>query len=210
MTSTMRKESNDASEYIPTAADYIPRYTGPPEHELTDQQRDIKQSILASRPGTGLQGPFGPWLAVPQIAQPAQALGRACRYETSLSYRESELVILLTAAKTKSHAAFDIHVGEAIKAGIEMSVIKAISRDDAFSIKAVNETLMPLLNNDREKAICRFAVELLETYQVSDATYQETKQALDDKDAVLVEITSICGYYTFVAYTLNVFRIPSK
>ena len=211
MTSTKRKASDDASaDYISTASEFVARYTGPPDDELTDQQRGIKDAILKTRPGTGLRGPFGPWLAVPDIAEPAQALGRACRYGTSLSYRESELVILLTGAKTKSHAEFDIHVGEAVKAGISMTVIQAIPRDDDFSMQAMEEKLIPLLDNDREKAICRFAAELLVSYGVSDATYDESKKALDDKDSVLVEITSICGYYTYVAYTLNVFRIPSK
>jgi hypothetical protein len=36
-----------------------------------------------------------------------------------------------------------------------------------------------------------------------------TREAVGGKDAVLVEITSIVGYYAFVSYTLNVFRIPS-
>ena len=212
MPSSKRKSSEDATTevYIPTAADYVARYTGPADDDLTNKQREIKDSILKSRPGTGLRGPFGPWLAVPEIAEPAQALGRACRYGTSLSFRESELVILLTGAKTKSHAEFDIHVGEAIKAGIAMNVIQSIPRDDDFSIQAVEDSLIPLLDNDREKAICRFASELLVTYGVSDSTYDESKKALDGKDSVLVEITSICGYYTFVSYTLNVFRIPSK
>ena len=199
-----------AAEYKPRAAHYVPRYAGPPEHELTEPQRAIRAAILRTRPGTGLRGPFGPWLAAPAIAEPAQALGKACRYGTSLSLRESELVILLTGARTQSHAEFDIHVGEAVKAGIGMHVIKAFPRDGDFSLRMVEETLIPLLDNDRERAIVRFAAELLETCGVSEATYRATKAAVDDNDAVLVEITSICGYYTFVAYTLNVFRIPSK
>lgn len=199
-----------AADYTPRAVDYVPRYAGPVEEELTEQQAAIRAAILRTRPGTGLRGPFGPWLAAPAIAEPAQALGRACRYGTSLSFRESELVILLTGAKTESHAEFDIHVGEALKAGIGMHVIQAYPRDGNFSAQVVEETLVPLLENDHERAIVRFAAELLETCGVSDATYSATKAAVGDKDSVMVEITSICGYYTFVAYTLNVFRIPSK
>ena len=177
---------------------------------MTTEQTAIRDAILASRPGTGLNGPFGPWLAVPAIAQPAQSLGKACRYGTSLSRRESELVILLVGAKFKSHTEFDIHVGEALKAGIDLSIIQAIPRDDDFSVEAVRTKLLPLLTNDaREVAIVKFAAELLETSQTSEETYQETKQALDGKDSVLVEITSIVGYYAFVSYTLNVFQIPS-
>jgi 4-carboxymuconolactone decarboxylase len=210
MSSEKRELSSDAKEHVHTSRDFIPRYAGPPEDELTAEQTEIRDAIVKSRPRTGLSGPFGPWLAVPEIAQPAQALGRACRYGTSMPVKESELVILLTGAKTRSHAEFDIHVGEALKAGMSMQVINAIPRDNAFSLKAVRENLLPLLENEREKAIATFTAELLETYGVSDETYASTKAAVDGKDSVLVEITSISGYYTYVAYTLNVFRIPSK
>ena len=149
-------------------------------------------------------------MAVPEIAKPAQALGRACRYGTSLSFLESELVILLTGAKTFAHAEFDIHVGEALKAGMTKKVINSIPRDQEFSIEAVREKVLPLLENDRQRAIATYTAELLVTSSISDETYEATKSLCGGKDAVLVEITSIAGYYTYVAYTLNAFRIPSK
>ena len=205
-----RKENpNVEQEWKPTSKGFSPRYQGPLDSEMTAEQISIRDAILASRPGTGLNGPFGPWLAVPAVAQPAQSLGKACRYGTSLSRRESELVILLTGAKFRSHTEFDIHVGEAIKAGIDLSVIKAIPRDDEFSAQAVTFTLVPLLTDQREVDIVQFTAELLETSAVSDETYAKTKEALKGKDSVLVEITSIVGYYAFVSYTLNVFQIPS-
>ena len=208
--STTTKRSNPSNKvYKNTSSDFVPRYTGPTEDECTPEQTAIREEILKSRPRTGLSGPFGPWLAVPEIAQPAQALGRACRYGTSLSFRESELVILLVGAKTRSHAEFDIHVGEALKAGIPIDVIVAIPRDDEFSPSAVQTQLLPLLDNDREKAIVTYTAELLDSYSVSDETYASTKAAVGNQDSVLVEITSITGYYTYVAYTLNAFRLPS-
>lgn len=187
-----------------------PRYDGPDPNHLTPKQQEIHDYILASRPRTGLSGPFGPWLAVPEIAEPASQLGKACRYDTSLSFRESELVILLTGAKARSETEFAIHSGEARKAGIPQGVIESIPKDDDFSAIAVEEQLIPLLENDRERAIVAFAAELLESSTVSDETYERTKAAVDGKDSVLVEITSIVGYYTYVSYTLNVFRIPAK
>jgi 4-carboxymuconolactone decarboxylase len=204
-----RKAVSDA-EHVNTSKDFVPRYVGPPESEMTETQKEIRDAIVKSRPRTGLSGPFGPWLAVPDIAQPAQALGRACRYGTSLTFRESELVILITGAKTRCHAEFDIHVGEALKAGIPMTIINSIPRDDDFTLVAVKENVLPLLENEREKAIVTFTSELVDSYSVSDDTYSDAKAALDGKDSVLVEITSIAGYYTYVSYTLNAFRIPSK
>lgn len=203
--------SPPSTEHVNTnSTDCVPRFDGPAEEEITKEQLEIRDAILSSRPRTGLSGPFGPWLAVPAICQPAQALGQACRYNTSLCRRESELVILLTAAKTRSHTEFAIHEGEAIQAGLAMSIVQAIPRDNHFSLAAVQDKVLSMLDNDRERAIVRFTAELLDTYTVSDETYAHTKQAVGGQDAVLVEITSIAGYYTYVAYTLNVFRIPSK
>jgi 4-carboxymuconolactone decarboxylase len=202
--------NDEIPDYPRTSVGFEPRYNGPSEEEMTDKQREIRDAIVATRTRTGMSGPFGPWLAVPEIADPAQKLGRACRYATSLSFQESELVILLTGAKTKSHSEFDIHVGEALKSGWKYDMIEAIPRDDDFSMEAVKTQVIPMLENDRQKAIATFTAELLDTYSVSDETYENTKKAMDGKDSVLVEITSIAGYYTYVAYTLNVFRIPSQ
>jgi alkylhydroperoxidase family enzyme len=197
-----KSASNEAAEK--------PRYNGPKPEEMDNKQKEIYDYILKSRPRTGLSGPFGPWLAVPEIAEPASQLGKACRYDTSLSFRESELVILLTGAKARSSTEFAIHTGEALKAGIDEEVIESIPRDDDFSVNAVQEKLIPLLDNDREKAIVNFTAELLQNSTVSEETYQKTKAAVESKDSVLVEITSIVGYYMYVSYTLNVFRIPVK
>ena len=205
-------ENEGEKEHVITSNIFIPRYNGPSVNEMTDEQKSIRDSILASRKGTGLSGPFGPWIAIPSIAQPSQQLGKACRYDTSLKFHESELIILLTGAKTKAHAEFDIHVGEAIKSGISMKIINAIPRDDEFSIQAVHKKLLPLFQDSpRDIAIIKFVTELLCTYgKISDETYETTKAALGGKDSVLVEITSIVGYYTYVSYTLNVFNIPYK
>lgn len=206
----MSSSNNDIPEYPVTSTGFEARYAGPSEDEMTPQQKEIRDAIVATRKRTGLSGPFGPWLAVPAIAQPAQELGRACRYGTSLSFKESELVILLTGAKAKSHAEFDIHVGEALRSGWSLDMIQAIPRDDDFSLEKVKSTIVPMLTEAREKAIALFTAELLDTYTVSDETYEKTKKVMDGKDSALVEITSISGYYTYVAYTLNVFRIPSS
>ena len=228
--------------WAPTSNGIQPRYTGPDPHEMTQEQALLRESIEKSRT-TGLSGPFGPWLAIPKIALPAQELGRQVRYETTLTFRESELVILLTGAAFKSESEFDIHVGEARKAGLSWDVIDSIPRgrliseeaanaNDSptrpeFSAENVRKLVIPKLEHDRyaepggsndiivsnaerEVAIALFTAELLEQNTVSDETYNETRRILGDQDSVLVEITSIVGYYSYVAYTLNVFKIPTS
>jgi len=232
-----RKMSEENKQYIPTSATFQPRYTGPSVENMTPEQTALRKSILESRPRTGLSGPFGPWLAVPSIAGPSQQLGRTVRYETSLSMRESELVILLTGAKFKSEAEFDIHVGEATRAGIGLDVINKIPRglllsqergkkegvdnlNVEFSLENVKKHMIPQLEKEistegkgdlqRDIPIVLFTAELLETNTVSDESYATTKQMLGGDDSILVEIVAIVGYYAYVAYTLNVFRIASS
>lgn len=208
--------SEDAQAYYTKrATSLIPRYLGPTEN-LTEEQIAIRESILKTRPGTGLQGPFGPWLSVPSIAQPAQALGRACRYGTSLRKKESELVILLVGAKLDSVTEIQIHIGEATKAGYAMDLMGVLpilgarqkKRGSPSFLQDVQTHVLPLLSTPRERNIAVFAAELLDTNHVSDTTYASTKEAVDGQDSVLVEITSIVGYYSFVCLTLNVFQIP--
>ena len=197
------------SYYTKRATGLVPRYVGPTEN-WTDEQIAIRESILKARPGTGLQGPFGPWLSVPHIAQPAQTLGQACRYGTSLSKKESELVILLVGAKLDSVTEIQIHIGEAKKAGWAadlFNVLPLLGTGPSF-LQDVQIHILPILSTARERTIAVFAAELLDTNHVSDATYAATKEAVDDKDSVLVEITSIVGYYSLVCWTLNVFQIP--
>lgn len=159
-------------EYELTSPQFTPRYTGPSLEEMTPEQLSLRESILQSRPHTGLSGPFGPWLATPAIARPSQELGRTVRYDTSLSMRESELVILLTGARFKSEAEFDIHVCEARRAGVGWDVIRSIPRgvllskqeeemrgdeesQAEFSLEKVKECVIPTLENEHHSGLLK-------------------------------------------------------
>lgn len=238
------------------------RYNGPLEDELSDEQRRIRNDILISRPNTGLSGPFGPWLSIPAVAQPAQLLGVAVRYNCCSLYQwEVEIIILLTATKYNSYTEFNIHKAEALRVGVPIEFIEAIpfnkkmsesyssnntdssssntnnsdSNDillfDKENIEIIIQLLLSKLQvtrtveqYQREKVIIEFTIELLIHSHVLDITYnnalevlQSTRRKVEEDvvnhnnsnpHAVIVEITSIIGYYSFVAYTLNVFRIP--
>ena len=139
-------------------------------------------------------------------------MGKVCRYGTSLTKYQSEIIILLTAARHYSHTEFDIHVNEAINAGVPMDIIFHIPRDHRFTKENIEkELILPFIKCDVDISLIRFVVEiLLNSGIVSDDVYNDTRDKVGvGKDETLVEITSIIGYYTFVAYTLNVFQIPS-
>jgi 4-carboxymuconolactone decarboxylase len=166
---------------------------------MTPRQQEIHDEIARTR-NTGIKGPFGPWLANPELAQPAQTLGRVCRYETTLDLRESELAVLMTAMRHDAATEWAIHVHEARKAGLAEPIIKALEQKmPATGLFKTDGT------DDRLVAIYGFTEELLRRSTVGDASYDRATAALGDRG--VVELTSIVGYYTYVALTLNVFEI---
>ena len=93
-----------------------------------------------------------------------------------------------------------------------MDIICHIPRDHRFTKENIEkELILPFIKCDVDISLIRFVVEiLLNSGIVSDDVYNDTRDKVGvGKDETLVEITSIIGYYTFVAYTLNVFQIPS-
>jgi hypothetical protein len=98
--------------------------------------------------------------------------------------------------------------------------------NDGFSLKRVKERVIPALiwehdgvmlpeigttcdeAREREVAIVLFASEFLDTITVCNETHDATRDRLDGRNSALVKIVAIVGYYAFVLYTLNAFRIP--
>jgi len=177
---------------------------------MTPLQRQIADEIASTRT-TGLAGPFAPWLANPAIADAAQKLGRICRYETCFPLRQSEMLILMTAACFEAQTEWDIHVGEARKAGLEETTIEALAKRQQPNFGAVASTEAGKDDASGDCVLWRFADELLRNQgHVSDVAYTAMQQRFGERG--LVDATAITGYYVLVAYTLNLFHIvdPSK
>ena len=87
------------------------------------------------------------------------------------------------------------HAPIAEKAGVTPKTIKDLQAGRA-----------PTSAPKDERAIYDFISELHKTKRVSDKTYGRVHALLGD--AAMVEFTGILGYYTLIAMTLNVFRVP--
>lgn len=162
----------------------------PTSAHMTKEQQAVYQDVLRTRGNA--HGPFLAWLLNPELAQPAQQLGAFCRYGTTLSLQESELLILLVAARHECIGEQQIHEPIAQRSGLDEGAIMAIRNGG-----------MPELGTDRLRMLGKIALELLGTSRLSDALYQQAVQEFGEK--ALVEIVAIIGYYAFVAYTLNAF-----
>jgi 4-carboxymuconolactone decarboxylase len=162
----------------------------PTPAEMTPAQRAIHDAVLRTR--GNVQGPFLAWLLSPGLADPAQQLGAFCRYGTSLSLEESELLILLVAARYDCAGEQQIHEPIARKAGLADEVVAAIRARQP-----------PPLESARLRLVAEVAGELLATSKIPDALYARAVAQLGE--TTLVELVGIVGYYALVAYTLNAF-----
>lgn len=162
----------------------------PTTAEMTSEQRRVYDEVLRTRPNAS--GPFLAWLHSPGLAQPAQALGAFCRYQTALDLQESELVILCVAAAYDCHGEQEIHEPIALEVGLG---------DDALA--AIRAGTIPELPTERLQMLAEVTSELCSTKKLSGELFRRAENLFGT--ATLVEVVGVVGYYAFVAYTLNAF-----
>jgi len=59
---------------------------------------------------------------------------------------------------------------------------------------------------DDERIVHNVASQLVQRGRVDDATYKAAHELLGDRG--IVELITLCGYYTLVSFTLNAFEVP--
>ncbi|MFT4069565.1 carboxymuconolactone decarboxylase family protein [Paraburkholderia sp.] len=161
--------------------------------QMTPAQRGVYDTI-AGGPRKGVRGPLAVWLHRPELAQHAQALGRYCRYETTLPPRLSELAILTLARVWGSEYEWYAHKPIALEAGVSPEVVEAI-RTHA----------QPVFSQPDEAVVHAFLTELHRDRKVSDARYAEAVERLGE--AGVIDLVGLAGYYTLISMTINVFRV---
>jgi 4-carboxymuconolactone decarboxylase len=160
---------------------------------MTPAQRRVHDEI-ASGPRKGVRGPLAVWLHRPDLAQSAQALGRYCRYETSLPPHLSELAILVLARIWSAEYEWYVHKPIALAAGVAPGIVEAI-----------RSCAVPAFDQPAQAAIYGFLIELHRDHQASDAVYAEAVAQLGE--AGVVDLVGIAGYYTLISMTINVFGV---
>jgi 4-carboxymuconolactone decarboxylase len=171
-----------------------PRLSIPEENKLSPKQRALLADIRKTRGPGALGGPFAVFLQAPEYGDLAQKLGAFCRYKTEVPPALSEFTILVLARFWRSQYEFWIHAPIAEKAGVKRATIDAVRTGRVARLTKA------------ERAIYDFIAELHKTKRVSDKTYARVHAMFGD--AGMVEFVGILGYYTLVAMTLNVFRVP--
>lgn len=171
------------------------RISFPGPGTLNEAQQKVFDQVISGPRGT-VVGPLRAALHNPELADRWQRLGQVLRFETSLPKRLNELAILVTARRWNCDLEWAIHEQDAIKAGLDPSVSDAIRANS-----------VPDFSEDEEgKEVYGFVWQLLAKGDVDGSVYA----AVVDRwgETGVVELTAVVGYYSMVAMTLNVHRIP--
>lgn len=161
---------------------------------MTPEQRTMAEHVLAGQ-RRSLDGPFNILLRSPEMGDKAQDFGASMRFLTSMPVKLRELAIILTAQHWKSQFEWLVHARAAQDAGLDPATIAAIA-----------EGRRPARLAAEEAVIYNFATELLNTKQVSDATFAAAKAQLGERG--VVDLIGLMGYYQMIAMMLNVDRYP--
>ena len=163
--------------------------------DLTEEQKKIHDTIVTG-PRGHVVGPLRIWLNNPGLARSAQTVGEYARYGTSLSKGLSELAIITTGRVWSSAFEWEHHAPLAIEGGIDPENVNIISMGQR-----------PNFTKAEEEAVFDFAAEANILKNVSDNTYNNLVIILNETAAI--DIVGICGYYSLISMTLNVFKVPS-
>jgi 4-carboxymuconolactone decarboxylase len=161
---------------------------------MTAEQRQLTDHILNSE-RKSMGGPFNALLRSPEMGDLVQQLGAYIRYRTSLPHRLNEMAIIMRARHWTAQYEWYAHKPLALQAGLNPAIADAIA-----------EGRKPAGMQADEEAVYNFCTELLNTKQVSDATFQAAVKAFGERG--VVDLIGATGYYQLVSALLNVDRYP--
>ena len=132
----------------------------------------------------------------PKLATCAQQLGAYARYGTSLHKSLSELAIIVTGRVWSSKFEWEHHAPLAIDAGIKEIYVNEISH-----------AKRPKFEDKEEQIVFDFSAECNILKKVTDTTFKMALNTLGQTK--IIDIVGICGYYSLISMTLNVFKVPN-
>ena len=162
--------------------------------DMTPAQKTMVEHLLAG-PRGGVTGPFNVLLRSPEIGDLGQEFGASTRFKSSLPQRLYELAILVTARHWTAQYEWQAHHRSALQAGLSAAICDAIAAGRR-----------PASMQKDEEAVYNFVSELLNTKQVSDASFTAAKNAFGERG--VVDIIAVTGWYSTVSMMLNVDQYP--
>ncbi len=169
--------------------------------DLDPGRQEVWDSVVGSRGDQlineqgGLACLFNAFVQAPDVGRHLTALGRVLRFETSIERRLSEVAIITVGAAWKAEFEWWAHSQMARRHGVPDAVVDAIGRGEDPPFQAADE-----------RTVYAVARQLTGSGRVDQETYNAAQRLLGD--AGLVELVSLCGYYTLISFLLNAFTVP--
>ena len=162
--------------------------------QMTPAQKAAAEQFEKER-GMGIGGPFVPLSRSPEVLRMATHIGKYLRTQSPVPTKLSELATLITARRWSQNFEWYAHEGIAKHAGLKESIITAIG-----------EGRHPDGMADDEAAVYAFCTVTHRNGRVCDATYAKAKGLLGEHG--VIDLVAICGYYTLLAFAMNIARTP--
>lgn len=168
--------------------------------ELDPAGQDVWDKVVGTRgdqlvnSSGALVGPFNAFVHAPDIGRRLSSLGAALRFGTSIDRRLTEVAIITVGSRWKAEFEWWAHARMATEHGVPDAVVEAIGRGEE-----------PPFAAEDERTVYAVARELTRDGQLGQASYAAAHELLGDNG--MVELVSLCGYYTLISYLLNAFRV---
>ncbi len=154
--------------------------------DLTPAQLEVYDKVAASR-GSMIR-PFEVLAHVPGLAGPLSEVGAGIRYAGGLSDHDRELTILTAAVVHGCDFEWQSHRAIALEAGVRPEALEHLRGGAA--------ELTP-----DEALVVGFVKELCATSTLSEATFTAAADHLGE--AGVVELATVVGYYTLLAFVMG-------
>ena len=167
---------------------------GPEGQQLWDRIVSGVGDLAVTADG-GLAGPFNAFVTAPRAGRRLASLGATLRFGTSIERRLSEIAIITVGARWQAEFEWWAHARMARQHGVAGAVVDAIGRGAD-----------PPFQADDERAVYAVARQLSLSGRLDQEAYDAAHRFVGD--AGMVELVSLCGYYTLVSFLLNAFDVP--
>ena len=169
------------------------RFPGIPASQLSEEQRDTLKKLMGLR--DGVPAPYRAWLASPGVVLNMASLGNYLR-RTSLTPRELEIAVLVTAyfAACPFVQAAHRRIGERI--GLKVAIADAIAADET-----------PALNDPRERMVYEVSYALCSPTSMPPDLARAADTALGAPMAA--ELIGLIGLYSAVCHTMKFYEVPA-
>jgi 4-carboxymuconolactone decarboxylase len=162
-----------------------------------EQRKVYEESVALGTPDGTSGGPYTAYIRNPEYMRLQRSVAIYLR-NSSLPGRLRQMLVLRTIKHWGAKYPWIVQVRASLKEGLEQSIIDALDMGQT-----------PALTSPQDMAAFQFCKELLETKQVSDATYQRGVELFGE--AGVVDIVATIGSFTTTALTANAFDIdPPK